>query len=335
MIAILDGPAATGQQAQATPGVWLQAVVNLIASETIVSDETTAETQRWKLRTLASQARMLVEDPAFQRWLPELEVAQRDYRDWVEKRLRLLEKDLAQTGAALQDAMLSVASQGEDEERRLNGEIDKLKHLREKDSVDEIRHGLDEACSSLDHLIQTMQTQNHMLVTQLRDEIKTLQTRLETAERRQTTVPGNLSHRGFFERKIEARVANGDTFSLYLVRVVHWKTLLAALSQEKAQMLSNDVSQRLAQALGTETFAGRWYDGYFAAIVSRGKSDAMSASNQIVQKVSGHYKLSAAENEKPLNLSVRVAVLEHYQGQTAEHLLRRVDQLIRAFEQAA
>lgn len=335
MIAVLDEKTAGSNEPRGVTGAWLQAVVNVVSEETIVADDTTAETQRWKLRTLASQAAGLSNDIGFERWLPELKLAQQDYRDWVEKRLRQLQKDLAQTGAALQDAMLSVANQGEDEQRRLNGEIDKLKHLRQKDSVDEIRNGLDEACSSLDHLIQTMQTQNHMLVTQLRDEIKTLQTRLETAERRQNTVPGNLSHRGFFERKIEARVANGDTFSLYLVRVVHWKSMLAAMTQERAQMLSNDVSQRLALALGTETFAGRWYDGYFAALVSSTKTDAMSATNQIMQKVSGQYKLNGDPNEKPLTLSVRVAVLEHYQGQTAEHLLRRVDQLIRAFEQGA
>jgi hypothetical protein len=61
----------------------------------------------------------------------------------------------------------------------------------------------------------------------------------------------------------------------------------------------------------------------------------MSATNQIMQHVSGAYKVGGDPQEKPLHLAVRVAVLEHYQGQTAEHLLRRVDQLIRAFEQAA
>ena len=303
--AAADGVAAAGGVGPGPVARWLQSVVNLLSEETIVADDNTAETQRWKLRTLASQAAGLDADVAFERWMPELRTAQRDYRDWIEKRLKQLERDLTQTGAALQDAMLSVATQGEDEERRLGSEIEKLKTLRAKDSVEEIKSGLDQACSNLDHLIQNMQTQNHMLVAQLRDEIKTLQTRLETAERRQVSVPGNLSHRGFFERKIEARVAAGDTFSLYLVRVVHWKNLLTVLSQEKAQALSNDVSQRLARALGEETFAGRWYDGYFAALVSTGKRDAMSATNEIQHKVSGGYKLGTDAADKPVNVTVR------------------------------
>lgn len=313
-------------------GVWPGEVVRVVSEETISIEAGMAERQKQQLRLLAKQGEGLKTGQEFDGWSQLVRGQLREYRQAVESRVEQQKQDLASTGSALQEAMEAIAMQGEDQTKRLQAELGNLNRLRSVTKVEDIHQGIDTVSHSLNDVVRMMQVQNSLVVTQMRDEIRTLQQRLELAERRNRSTNGNLSHRGPFERKIQAKIAADEVFSLFLVRIMNWKQVLSGLPQDKAQDLTNEVAARLGNVLGSETFAGRWYDGYFAAIVGAAKRQAMDATQEIVQKVSGPYKLSSAPSEKPVQINTRVSVLEHYTGQTADHMLKRVDELIRAYE---
>ncbi|MBY0372654.1 MAG: diguanylate cyclase, partial [Bryobacteraceae bacterium] len=113
----------------------------------------------------------------------------------------------------------------------------------------------------------------------------------------------------------------------------NWSHILQTETAERASILISEVHSRLNESLGADTFAGRWYDGYLTALVPLDKRAAMDASDELVRQLSGRYPVPDGASTKMLQISVRIAVLDHFKGQTAEHLLKRVDQLIRAFEQ--
>jgi len=322
------GPASgTGPSGSAE---WLAALMKSVAEETITPDERLAEAQRQELSRLAGAASGLKSAAEFEHWHGSARAKLKVYRTEVERRVAQLRKDLDSTSTALQEAMQAISQVGEDQTTQLESELDHLGRLRTLYQVEDIHRGIDAVSNRLNDVVKNMQVQNSLVVAQMRDEIRTLQQRLETAERRDRAAPGNLSHRGIFERKIEAKIGANEIFALFLVRISNWKELLPTLTQDQAQVLTNQVAARLGKVLGAETFAGRWYEGYYAAIVSASKRQAIGASQEIVHGVSGMYEL--AKGEKPIRISTRVAVIEHYEGQLAEHMLRRVDELIRAFE---
>lgn len=310
--------------------LWLSDFAQMTGEESIALDEPSGAKQRNQLRVLAKQAASLRSPAEYETWSALARTQLHTYKIEIERRFAQQKQDLDSAGTALRDAMEAVTQQGEDQSKQVESELKNLERLRHIERLDEIHQGIDEVSHSLADIVHGMQTQNSMVVAQMRDEIRTLQTRLEAAERRAATVPGNLSHRGFFERKLQAKIAADEVFSLFLIRISNWKQLIGGYPQDKAQHLTNEISARISQVLGSETFAGRWYDGYFAAIVNADKRQAIETTQEIVHRVSGAYRVLGAS--KPIHLAARVAVLEHYSGQSAEHLLRRVDELIRAFE---
>jgi GGDEF domain-containing protein len=327
---VLATPAKSPESTEVERGLWLADFAQTVGEETIALDEASAVKQRQQMKVLAKQAGSLRSTTEFEAWSAMARTQLHTYRLEAERRFEQQKKDLDSAGTALRDAMEAVAQQGEDQTKQVETELKNLEQLRRLEQLEEVHQGIDKVSHNLAGVVRGMQTQNSLVVAQMRDEIRTLQARLEIAERRSAGTPGNLSHRGFFERKLQAKIAGDEVFSLFLIRVSNWKQVISGMSQERAQALTNDVSLRITSALGAETFAGRWYDGYFAVIVNADKRQAIETTQDIVQKVSGAYKVHG--NEKPMHLSTRVAVLEHYSGQSAEHLLRRVDELIRAFE---
>ena len=309
---------------------WLSDFTWTTGEETIAIDEAAAVKQQNQLKILAKQASGLRTTAEFEAWAKMARTQLHTYKLEVERRHEQQKKDLDSAGTALRDAMEVVAQQGEDQTKQVETELKNLGQLRTLERLEEIHQGIEHVTTNLAGVVRGMQTQNSLVVAQMRDEIRTLQSRLELSERRSVSGPGNLSHRGFFERKLQAKIAADDVFSLFLIRISNWKAVINGFSQERAQNLTNDVSLRITKVLGAETFAGRWYDGYFAVIVEADKRQAINTTQDIVDKVSGAYKVNGLD--KPVQLTTRVAVLEHYSGQTAEHLLRRVDELIRAFE---
>ena len=327
----------TGQAVQEPVGVggsgdWLRSFGESVAEETVSLGAGVTDNQKKQILELAGLCKALQSAAEFENWNTAARGKLRVYRLEVERRLDQLKADLDSTGAALQEAMTLISQNSEDQTKQLQTELGTLDKLRNVQQIEEVHKGIDQVSHNLNDVLRCIQVQNSLVVAQMRDEIRTLQQRLEIAERRNQNTPGNLSHRGPFERKIKAKIAAGDTFALFLVRITNWKQTLAGLSQDRAQTLTNEVSTRLGNVLGSETFAGRWYDGYFAAIVTGDKRQAIGATQSVVQGVSGQYKLSTNPAEKAVQISTRVAVIEHYQGQEAEQLLKRVDELIRAFE---
>jgi GGDEF domain-containing protein len=254
------------------------------------------------------------------------------YKEAAEKQIRQIRMDLASTAEALQEYVAAFVGQGADQERRLDQDLQRLISLREKKSLPEVQSGLDEVCEALTENLRRLKSQNQVIVGQLRDEIRTLQKRLEQAQRRVENKAGNLSHRLAFERRLEERITRDEIFSLFLVRIINWNAVLERETKDFVLQLTDVVSAHLKESLGRETFSGRWYDGYFAAIVPVDKRMAFETSESLARNLTRSYSVTAGRETRSVDLKARTAVIDHVKGQSPEHMLRRVDQLIRAFE---
>jgi GGDEF domain-containing protein len=302
----------------------LSRLLEVLSQEAIAVDQADVLEHQARLKQLASRVKPEAPLVEFEQ---QLQVELHAYRETTEKKVTQLRKDLASTADAMQEYVTRFNGQDQTQEKMLTTDLDRLAALRKLSNVQQIHAGLDTVRVSIQSTLEQIKTQNQAIVAQLRDEIRTLHKRLENVSRREDQ-PGTLVNRAPFERRIRAKVASNDIFSLYLIRVTNWKDLTHSFDQEEALTLVTNISNRLAAVLGPDTFSGRWYDGYFAAIIGMDKRTAMERASELAQQLSGIYATGGA----PVAIRSRVAVVDYIPGQDAEQTLRRVEQLIRAFE---
>jgi GGDEF domain-containing protein len=294
-------------------------IAEMLASEVIRVEAAEAEEHQSRLRKLATRATPDLEQ------LLQLEL--HAYRESAEKKVEQLRRDLASTADAMQEYIARFSSQDQNQETLFRTDLERLSKLRRLSDVSQIHAGLAVVQQSIAGTVEQIKAQNQAIIAQLRDEIRTLHKRLDNPDRRDPR-GGTLVNRAPFERRIRLKVNNQEIFSLYLIRVTNWKEIVAILDQEHAQTLVTNIADRLAQLLGPDTFTGRWYDGYFAAILGVDKRKAMEGASDLAQQLAGAY----STGRSPVAIRVRVAVVDYIPGQDADQTLLRVEQLIRAFE---
>ncbi|MBY0503218.1 MAG: hypothetical protein K2X03_04885 [Bryobacteraceae bacterium] len=294
-------------------------MLDLLANEAITVDPADTTAHRDRLRQLSKRATHELE--------AALQAELRAHRDSAEKKVEQLRRELASTADAMQEYVTRFAGQDQTQEKALVSDLERLATLRKMTNLNQIQAGLDIVRQSIAGTVEQIRAQNQAIIAQLRDEIRTLHKRLDSPERRETNA-GSLVNRAPFERRIRAKVNGHEVFSLYLVRITNWKDLICSLDQEEAHTLVNNVSDKLGKILGPDTFAGRWYDGYFVAIIGIDKRAAMEGASDLAQQIAGVYPTGHV----PVAIRVRVAVVDYLAGQDADQTLKRLDQLIRAFE---
>lgn len=310
------GPDHAEAKREASP---LTRLLEVLVSEAITVDEGEAKQHKDRLRALAQRTVTDVE--------PLLQVELRTYREGAEKKVDQLRRELASTADAMAEYVTRFAGQDQSQEKALLADLERLATLRKMTNLQQIQAGLDIVRLSIAGTVEQIKAQNHVIISQLRDEIRTLHKRLDSPERREARA-GSIVNRAPFERRIRVKVSANEIFSLYLVRITNWKDIIGSVDQDEAQTMVNQVAEKLAEILGPDTFTGRWYDGYFAAIIGLDKRAAMEGSSDLAQQIAGIYQMGRV----PVAIRVRVAVVDYIAGQDAEQTLKRVDRLIKAFE---
>ena len=299
-------------------------LLEVLSQETIEVDTADATEHKNRLKQMA--VRLGADGPSTD-FDQQLQTELRGYRETAENKVGQLRKDLAITVDSVQEYMSRLSDQGGGQEQMFAADLQRLAALRKMTNLAQVHEGLEVVSVSLRETLEQIKAQNQAIVAQLQDEIKTLHKRLESTDRRQDKL-GTLVNRAPFEKRIRAKVASNVVFSLYLIRVANWKELMNVFDQEEAQTLVNNIARRLADLLGPDTFSGRWYDGYFAAIIGMDKRGAMEGASDLAQQLSGIFETGRS----PAAIRARVAVVDYLPGQDADQTLRRVEQLIRAFE---
>ena len=208
------------------------------------------------------------------------------YRTGAEQKIQLIQSDLSNTAAALQDYVTRSSRQDGNQEKLLRSDLDRLSTLGKMNDLNQVRAGLDIVRRSIAGTVEQINTQNQAILGQLRAEILTLQKRLGSDVRRQDP-SGTLANRTAFEHRIRVKAVSAETFSLYLVRIANWKEVINSFDQHQAEDLITNVGDKLTELLGPETFSGRWYDGYFAAITGLDKRTAMEGASDLSRRLAG------------------------------------------------
>lgn len=254
------------------------------------------------------------------------------YKQNAETAVGRLRSELRRACGQLESTVNSVSHHNEDTGRAMSGHIRRVTDLQRLVSAEEMRSGLTQLSEGLADTAGTIQRQNQLVVEQLATEILSLRKQLEAAEKK-GVAGGTLAHREAFEEQVRAWIERGERFAVIIVRVSNWRKLMDRVTKTGATRLTDKIVARAQAILGAECFAGRWFDGYTAALIPFDRRTGVDRFDDIRNAVGGSYSLTEAESNLELSVQVRIWFIEHASGQTAEHMLWRVDQLVRSFNQ--
>lgn len=319
-----SGPRGSGsgnEDARGTEANRLTRLMEVLAEEAIGVDSTDSDAHKGRLRQMGASIPSDLEK--------QLQTELSTYRQAVEAKVDAWKQNSTNTTAAMDEYATHFAGKDENQEKVLADELEHLGLLCQLTDLAQIKAGLDGARDRFTNTLRQLKVQNASLIAQLREENRSLQARLGGPDRRVAQKQGGtLANRAPFERRIRAKVYAHETFSMYLIRITNWRDVISSFDQEEAQILVNSVGEKLASVMGGDTFSGRWYDGYFAAIVNVDKRTAMEGASDIAQQLGGVYTTDRAQ----VAVRVRIAVVDYILGHDTEQTLDRIDQLIRAFE---
>lgn len=252
------------------------------------------------------------------------------YQSDAHRHLEWLNGQLASTVRALQDLMASLAGGAEDQQECLQVEMERLKMLSGVDDLPLIRAGLRDSMRGISGCIEQIQRQNQLVVAQLQDEIRTLHSRLETAEHLAAIDPvTGLMNR----REVEAAIRRQVTSSAPLCLIFVWIRNLKMLQRQYGHKIADDITvaacRNFAAIVENRGTAGRWSDDELIAMVNIPKAEAMRLCRDLPGQLRGPHE--CMQNGRPLQLLLQITsgVVEARPNEQTEHLLDRADTLIR------
>ena len=255
----------------------------------------------------------------------------RDYHENAGRSLTRLNQQLSSTVTALRQMMDTLASGSEDQQDRLKSEMERLKGLVRVEDLTVLRSGINESLNGISGCIDHIHRQNQLVVAQLRDEIRTLHSRVEAAERTAAVDPvtGAMSRREI-ESAIQREVSNSVPFCLIFV----WVKNLKMLQRQYGRKISDDLTiaacRRFADIVEQRGMVGRWSDDELIAIVRIQKTDAIRFCKDLPSQIKGPHECVHQNRTLHLLLQVSAGVVEARPGERAERLLDRADTLMRA-----
>ena len=239
----------------------------------------------------------------------------REYRDQTREQLARLRKELESAAAAMASFADEIAAHGEDHEKELKGELERLEHVSASNDLQVIRGGIRTAVGEIAVSLDQMRRGNQLIVAQLQDEIRVLHQEFQ-AERRAlfTDQASGAWVRQKLDLKIHELLRQDDRFSTIAVAVRNLPQVKLDYSRNLVEVTLKALIMRLRGTLGADTSIGRWNEQEFVAVLDLDPDTLRPIAEELAKKLCGPY--SAQENgmAHSVLLDVSTAALEHPAG---------------------
>jgi hypothetical protein len=236
----------------------------------------------------------------------------RDYRDKAGQYLSGLRAELAGTAGALQEILNSLCRLDGDHERRLRGELNRLRSIPPMEPA-AMRQTVQSAADAIEQTLNELRKQHQLTISQFQVEIRTLHKRIDELECAVAVDSlRDLLTRGGLERRIREAPAAGECLLL-----VRGNGLCESAASGE---LTAAFAKRLRNILPAEAAVGQWGPGEFVALLGLPKSEAITRGKKIAAQLSGTYSCIQDGKAVRRSIQVNVAVLESL-GQAPQRML--------------
>ena len=260
----------------------------------------------------------------------------REYRDQTREQLVRLRKELESAAAAMASFADEIASHGEDHEKELKCELERLEHVSASNDLLVIRGGIRTAVGEIAVSLDQMRRGNQLIVAQLQDEIRVLHQEFQAERRALFTDPASGAWtRQKLDLKIHELLRQDDRFSIIAVAVRNLPQIQLDCSRTLVEVTLKALLMRLRGTLGADTMIGRWNQHEFIAVLDLEPDTLAPIAHELAKKLCGPY--SAQENGLAHNvlLDVATAALEHPAGSDPASFIYKLERTMGALLPAA
>ena len=239
----------------------------------------------------------------------------RNHRDRSLARLTKLRNEIKAAADAIELFAESVVSSGMDHKEGLDDALGKLDAVVREESIAKVRDALVDAKAQIGASVERMEREHHLMVAQLRDEIRSLHRQIEADRRAQFTDPATgVWNRQKLQEQMEQMLDHDESFCVLIVNIRNLRRLDQRYSRPIVEGGVSALLQRMTGMLGDDAMLGRWDEDVFAAILQIDTAAAIAISRQASQKLSGSYAVQDNGASRNIDLQAVAGVIERQRG---------------------
>ena len=239
----------------------------------------------------------------------------RNHRDRSLARLTKLRNEIKAAADAIELFAESVVSSGMDHKEGLDDALGKLDAVVREESIAKVRDALVDAKAQIGASVERMEREHHLMVAQLRDEIRSLHRQIEADRRAQFTDPATgVWNRQKLQEQMEQMLDHDESFCVLIVNIRNLRRLDQRYSRPIVEGGVSALLQRMTGMLGDDAMLGRWDEDVFAAILQIDPAAAIAISRQASQKLSGSYAVQDNGASRNIDLQAVAGVIERQRG---------------------
>ena len=228
---------------------------------------------------------------------------------------------LAQTAA-------SVGERDQSYMTNLNQFTTRLRAISNLDDLTHIRVSLVQQATELKAYVAKMEQESRKLVSQLRTDISSYETKLKEAEdlASRDSLTG-LPNRRNVEERIESRIADGQGFCVVVVDVNHLKKVNDMHGHGAGDSLLQQFAQELRSSLRSTDLVGRWGGDEFIVVMGGDATGAQAQIERTEKWVFGDYTVRPGKGtgEVKINVDAAVGLAQWQPGETTQSVIERAD----------
>ncbi|MDX2180690.1 MAG: hypothetical protein SFV18_13925 [Bryobacteraceae bacterium] len=278
-------------------------------------------------------------DPIHEKFGESMAAFQRD----GEGHLRTLREKLEEASGALANMVVSVSDLGTSHQADLEQEVDRLRLLQHVEDIVRLRAELADATARMSASLEGMRREHQMVVTQMRDEIRSLHREMESrsvrpprpepvsAEPAETPAPASEPTIGTGRREIERLLRDRTEADEPVTLLIVWMRNLAPMFTQHPPELVLDLmaaaSARLDQVLQGRGRWSKWEDDCYIVCVPRAKSEVTRVAQDVAMRLNEGYLLQRCDGAHHLALKVSIGMVDRTKDESADTMLARAGKL--------
>ncbi len=252
-------------------------------------------------------------------------------RQWGEQAAAHYKAQAAEVKELLIVLANTAAAVGERDQsytKNLNQFTSRLKTISNLDDLTQVRASLLQQATELRTYVDKMEQESHKLVTQLKTEVSTYETKLREAEELALRDPlTGLANRRNVEERIESRVAGGLGFCVLVIDLNRLKKVNDTYGHLAGDNLLQQFAQELRSNFRGTDLVGRWGGDEFIVVMDGDTKGAAAQIERMQKWVFGDYTIRPGKGAGEVKVHVDGAVgLAQWQpGEAIKSLLERAD----------
>lgn len=252
----------------------------------------------------------------------------RDYHDKCEIHLTALRHQFKVALVSLQEVMSSFCSSGKDQEKHLKEELSSLETLALAEDPDVLRRGIKAAVITIAACVEQMRKENDLVVAQFRDEMRTMQHRMEAAEISAALDTGTGAlKRSQFENRVRRVVHQEERVCLVILKIGNFRDIRSRHGQHLAAESLAELFRRLREEFGEKADIGRWSDDTFMAVLLSPKQDALKRTREMGYRMAGPYVCVEDGHHHSLHLKINIGIADLHSSEDSDHFLAKAESL--------